>query len=764
MIHRIYINNLGSLINFSNEQNEFAGKKAVIHGMNGTGKTQICSILQQIENLKKSKLLDVTKRKEAEKKILDFVTTRKSKEALTSIIDIKIDNYNASFDTKNYKITENGDIPDIYVFNEDYLNNNIGDFLNIHDREIKIGQKNVQRDNLIKEKNDKEKALKKIGEEIDKIVNQARIDSGYQDQTRTKNTISKENYLKDTNPGESYPEGKNELSKLSDPPELITDHHKYTFPPLLIDDETKSKIFNIMTKAYIEPELAQEFYKSYLTIKKTFYEEGIMLFNKSKNVCPFCLSPKSEDDPIIQELISYLNSDYNENFNYIQKIIDIFIQKKKELEKFIINWNAIIPLIKDRIKILSTNDEIEDIIINENIFNNCIELLSIKLNKMDIVIETDKINIFDEYNGYIGTIDAQYSQHIKLIENLNKKIEQISSVKRSIGEKIIKNQMNVLWNNNNLRERNNELINEIKNLKSEIEGASKLISNNRIPGFFNQIIKILGISKYELSEESSLILKLENDFDISKEGYRISAGERKIIAFSYFLAEVLASAVSNAELLQKTIIIDDPVDSSDYDKFYSFISVVEKFNEILINIFKNNEIELGQIIIFTHSALLYERLLNSKKISYYLLSLDNNKTIIEKPEKKISLTTFSSYMRKITNYIKRMECSNTKDIGNYIRRVLEIICSIENIDSNEITNLNASSKLNALANHLSHESIERILDPLPVSREYIEACIELIEEIKERIPYLYKSIIEKYFKGEEIEHYRIEYEKKYLSN
>jgi hypothetical protein len=763
MIHRIYINNLGSLINFSNEQNGFVGKKAVIHGMNGTGKTQICSILQQIEKLKKSKILDVTKKKEEEKKILEFVSIRKSKESLTSIIDVKIDNYNASFDTKNYKITENGDIPDIYVFNEDYLNENIGDFLNIHDREIKIGQKNVQRDNLIKERQEKEKALKKVNEEIDKIVEQARVDSGYPDQARTKNTICKENYLKETNPGEPYPEGKNELSKLSDPPDLIMDHHRYSFPILLLEDETKGKIIEIMTKTYIEPKLTQEFYKSYLTIKKNFYEEGVILFNKSRNICPFCLSTKSEDDPIIQEAISYLNSDFNENLNSIQRIIDIFIQKKKELENFIATWNTIIPVIKEKIKILSTNDKIEDIMIDENIFSNCIGLLKVKINKMSNLIEIDKLNIFEEYNSYIGIVNAKYLQQRELIETLNKKIDQISGLKRSIGEKIIKNQMYTLWNNNSLRERNKELIREIENLKTEIDGSSKLISNNRIPDFFNQIIRILGISKYELSGESSLFLKLENDFDISKEGYRISAGERKIIAFSYFLAEVLASAVSNAELLQKTIIIDDPVDSSDYDKFYSFISVVEKFNEILINIFKNSEIEFGQILIFTHSALLYERLLNSKKINYYLLSLDNNKTIIEIPEKKISLTTFSSYMKKITNYIKRMECSNTRDIGNYIRRVLEIICSIENIDSNEITNINASSKLNALANHLSHESIERILDPLPISCEYIEACIELVQEIKERIPYLYKSIVGKYFKGNEIEHYKIEYEKKYLN-
>jgi hypothetical protein len=381
---------------------------------------------------------------------------------------------------------------------------------------------------------------------------------------------------------------------------------------------------------------------------------------------------------------------------------------------------------------------------------------------MSEIIDNDKLNILKEYDDYITSIKNKYLQHIEKINIINTKIEHLSSLKESIGKKIINNQMHLLWNNNNLRNRHVELTVEIEILKNKIEESSKVVSNNRIPDFFNQIIRILGVTKYELSKDSFLILKLDNDFDISKEGHRISAGERKIIAFSYFLAEVLSSAGSNADLLQKTIIIDDPVDSSDYNKFYSFISVIEKFDPILVSIFRNHDIKFGQIIIFTHSALLYERLLNSNEIDYKQVVLENNKTTITKPKWRISLTTFSSYIKEITNYIKKMECPNTKEIGNYVRRVLEIISSVENIGNNKITNINASPKLNALVNHLSHESIERILDPLPISCEYVEACIELIEEIKKRMPILYNTIVEKYFDGIEIEYFRTEYNKKYL--
>jgi len=760
MIQTIKINNFGSLIDFTNDQCKFSSGKTVIHGMNGSGKSQICSIFRQVEKLRKIQKLAPEKIKDEEKGILNYFRTRISKEALSDIISINIDNYSALIDTN--KITQNDNIPDLFVFNDDYVNDNIGDYLNIHDREIRIGQQNVERDKLIIGKQNKEEALKKVNEEIEKLVKKARDDSGYSKQERTSKIINKENYLKINNPEEAYPNGKKELDELSNPPEQITDHKKYSFPSLLLDEKTKNSINKIMSNSYLEPKLTQEFYKSYLKIKKSFYEEGVTLFNETKNICPFCLSPKTEDDSTIKELISYIDSDYNEKLKYIQNIKEEFEQKRKTLQIFISNWNGLIPNIKDKSKLLQITDDIDNINLDENIFDKCIILLKTKFENMDKEIKEEEFIPFTDYENYLNNINKIYLEHLDKIDKLNKKIDNLKSLKQSIGEKIIKNEMFLLWNNKTLRERHEELTKEIDILNKKIEESSNSISNNRIPDFFNQIIRILGITRYELNKESILVLKLDKNFDISKEGYRISAGERKFIAFSYFLAEVLASADSNADLLQKTIFIDDPVDSSDYEKFYSFISVIENFNNILIKIFKNDKINIGQIFIFTHNALLYERF--SKKLNYFILSMDNHKTIITKPRKKVSLITFSSYIKKITYHIKKLECPNTKDIGNNIRRLLEIICSVENIDNNEITIINASSKLNAIVNHLSHESIERILDPLPKSYEYIEACIEVIEEIKKRMPILYKSIKKRYLDSKAISYYRTEYNKKYLGN
>jgi len=95
MIQTIKINNFGSLIDFSNDQYKFNCGKTVIHGMNGSGKSQICSIFRQVEKLRNINKLAPDKRKDEEKNILSYIRTRISKEASSDIISINIDNYSA---------------------------------------------------------------------------------------------------------------------------------------------------------------------------------------------------------------------------------------------------------------------------------------------------------------------------------------------------------------------------------------------------------------------------------------------------------------------------------------------------------------------------------------------------------------------------------------------------------------------------------------------------------------------------------------------
>lgn len=759
MIKRFYINNLGSLREFSNETN-FPSKKIIIHGMNGSGKSQIASVFQNISKLRNAVESEQGQKDEIKSKVAEYLIKRKSKEINSNeSIEVKVDDFSLNVDIRTKQISYQGNFPKVFVFNDKYVSDNVGDTVNLPDRTIRIGEKNQERDELKKEIDKAKKALKEVDKKIEALVKKTQKETGYSTQPRTSKIISVENYLHLNNPGEKNENAKANLEKLKNPPKPITFHQTTQIPKFCLTEDEQNEIETIFSQTYIEPKLTKEFYLTYIKTNKKFYDAGVKLFEEDKNKCPFCLSPKNIDDTNISELINYINSTYNEKLESISNYYEKLKEYKESLTAFLSSWNSQVNTINEKAKLLEITQEISDLVFPSEDYQTILNHVQNKIQDMSKVnseldIEQSIIELFE---NSLTTLFTEYDAHITLIKNINKSIDKIKGVKQKLGEKIIKHHMYELWCKNNLRDRKNELEDDIKQKEMRYSELSNAISNDRAIDFFNQIIKILGLNKYELNDKSSIILKIDDKYNISEEGFRISTGERKFIAMSYFFAEVLASVENNTDLKDITVIIDDPIDSSDYQKFYSFISVIENFDNILRTIYKNDEIELGQLIILTHNALLYERLINSQSVNeYYQLFQKDNKTTLFKPDNKVALTTFSSYLKKITNYIKNQD-SDCKEIGNYIRRILEIVASIENVSNNKIENLNASSKLNALANHLSHESLERILDPLPETHEYNLACIELIEEIQRRIPNLYDTIKVKYLDDIEIEEYRKQY-------
>lgn len=766
MIKKIFVNNLGSLIDFSNEESPFPSGNIIIHGMNGSGKSQLSSVLQKISKLKFANQLGQSHFENTKIEIVEYLIKRKSREANNDKdITAKIDDFSFNIDVKNTDINYNGNFPKIFVFNEDYVLENVGDKVNLPDKTIKIGERNQDREDLQIEIRGDEAALRKVKKLIEELVQKSKNDSGFSTQARTAKIISVDNYLSTENSGEENKVARNQLDKLSNPPDPIIFHLSVQNPKLIVSKEEQVEIETIFSSTYLEPKLTKEFYSIFLKTNKRFYEYGVKLFEKEKKQCPFCLTLKDEDDSNITEIIEYINSTYNEKLAIITKFNSSLISHQEKINNFLKQWNSHIDNINEKAKLLALNKKIELLKFPSVEYEKFLSIIQKKIENMSFTHNDFEIteSICSDIENILTEFNNDFEKQTKFIDEINTSIEKVSSKKRALGEQIIKHCMHELWCNKGLRERKVELEKDIKQKNERYSELSASISNDRTVDFFNQIIRFLGISKYELNDASSIILKIENDYDISQEGFRISTGERKFIAMSYFFAEVLSSVENSTDLKDISIIIDDPIDSSDYQKFYSFISVIENFNSILQAIYRNNEIELGQFIILTHNALLYERLINSNSVTHYQLFQENCKTKIIRPKKKVGLTTFSSYLKKVTNYIKGMERSNNKEIGNYIRRILEIIASIENVDNNKIESLNAASKLNALANHLSHESLERILDPLPETHEYVEACIELIEEIKRRIPALYSTIVTKYLDNKDIEEYRKKYSELFTS-
>ena len=287
MIKNIFVNNIGSLRDFSNNESPFPNGNIIIHGMNGSGKSQLSSVLQKISKLRAANQLGQNYIDITNNEVTEYLIKRKSREVSSDVnIEARIDGFNLNIDAASHRISYNDKFPKLFVFNEEYILENVGDTVNLPDKTIRIGERNQERDDLQNEIKDNEVALRKIRKNIDDLVQKTKKDSGFSNQARTSKIISVENYLAIDNPGEKNADAIKQLDKLSNPPEPINFHLSIHKPNLDISEAEQNEIKTIFQSTYIEPKLTQEFYSTFLKTNKEFYEEGINLFKKEMSFLP----------------------------------------------------------------------------------------------------------------------------------------------------------------------------------------------------------------------------------------------------------------------------------------------------------------------------------------------------------------------------------------------------------------------------------------------------------------------------------------------
>ena len=133
------------------------------------------------------------------------------------------------------------------------------------------------------------------------------------------------------------------------------------------------------------------------------------------------------------------------------------------------------------------------------------------------------VSLLDLIDDSLSAIDEQYNQKIHVITTVNREIERLTTRKRTLGEEVIKNCMHEYWKKGSLRERLSTLHADEIRIEHDLSNMADAVTSDKTIGFFNQVIKCLGIYKYELDEDSNLVLKLERDHDISNEGFRVSS-------------------------------------------------------------------------------------------------------------------------------------------------------------------------------------------------------------------------------------------------
>lgn len=740
-VKTIAINNLASFKDFKNDI-EFK-KNNILFGTNGSGKSTLTSLLQHIANYK-----DDPSR---ENELIDFLKKHLSKENSNDPIDIKIvftaSEINIHYDPiKNSLTVDNGKWYPIKVFNDNYTDRNIGESIELRLSEsgLLIGEENKELETLMKRKSSIEEEINNLKDEATKLVKKTEIE--FRKTTNSTSNIDDilcvQNLL-------------NDICDYTYNSDLITQRNKLGFGkqeknifrfieinPQIKIDAIEERCQESVYLPNIEPDLG-----SVLKNYTNFFLNGVRIFEESNNpICPFCRREWKDADTHIEEYKRFLKSDFSQKRNeisnykvqledYRRRILEQCGQVNQKKEVVIIEGN------KYGIDVSSW----QHMNYNDELHNKIINILDEKYNHMEKKLSIK--NLIQELFEYHSSI---LNNNNKIILAIDEAIDSITSQRRKLNNAIAQHLTKKIWNE--FAEKRLAYV-KLNNMLRDINIKIKRLEENEksqdtICTVFNGLLHFIGLEEYSISNDKRLRIRLENEYDISNEGSRISTAQRKILSLCYFFADVISSVKDIKELEDYILVFDDPVDSADYIFFHSITSVIEKSEIILAKILKKNVVKIGQSFVFTHNVLLYDRLACNWGKGYNKnLVKQNNITCIVKSEKKIN--NYALYLDEIIKYLQNPKSDTRRMtfIGNIIRRILEILCSFDNLGSNEfqaILDGMGKSKLAILANHMSHESFTKVLNPLSDCMELKEACQQLLEVIRERHPYQYDYIKQKY--------------------
>jgi energy-coupling factor transporter ATP-binding protein EcfA2 len=743
-VKSIAISNLSSFVDFSNDS-EFE-KHNLFFGTNGSGKSTLVRLLQHLEAYASGA--------ESDEDLKGFFRSHISKEAGNGAIEIQIRFQSATrhirYETEGNHLDVRGDgwFP-IKVFNDDYTNRNISQTvdINLPESGLVIGQSNMEMETLRQERETLEQNIANRKQDAISVI--AEATANFKEETGSQSNlddvISVENLWSEKC---DFAEDKDSLERrkllgFGKPERRISRLDEDMFKHSLNTVELEKRCAERVLPPKVADTLA-------LVLKEhtAFFRSGVRLYElEAEHTCPFCRRQWEDAEARINEYRSFLDSEYTSKRSQIETA-------KAEIEKYrskILDHKSRMDVAKS-----TASEEGKKYLVDTTGWQE----LSYRQDLHDelVAILNDKYTDMEKTCTIKAKLDALQESHVAIVKNNNLIIREIENSIASIMAK--RRQANVEVSHHYMYSKWTSYANERRQYTSlqkrlvEIDQRIQELeedesSQDTVQAVFNGLLQYIGLTEYFMDTEKRLNIRLGRQYDISKEGNRISTAQRKILSLCYFFADIVSKVKRIGDLSNYILVFDDPVDSADYVYFHSIASVLEESEKILGHILRKQGVRFGQFFVLTHNSLLYDRLTCSQSYQHHhkhLLKVEN-RTLLANADRKIN--NYAIYLSEISKYYNnpRQDKRRMTYIGNLIRRVLEILYSFDSLGSNDFKDAldgMGKTKLALIANHLSHESFTKVLNPLPDSNELREACRELFEVIKERHPYQYDTIQEKY--------------------
>ncbi|EAK0804899.1 hypothetical protein A0Z06_04425 [Campylobacter lari] len=415
---------------------------------------------------------------------------------------------------------------------------------------------------------------------------------------------------------------------------------------------------------------------------------------QDSQTCPFC-----QKDTITQEFKSYLE-------DYFDKTYEERIKELEKLNDEYQNLFSNIPSIETfyRRDILDSKDlEFEKLYFQvKSKLEKNIKKIQEKIKEPSKKIELEKTDeIFQNLNNYIKQIQQKIIEFNSKLDNCKNEKEKLKKQfwefaifeKKEIIEKYNKNKKEQEINKGVLDKENQTIKDSIQHIENTIKEKQKEVINiQEAVDKINNYLKDLGILSFYIKvqddEKQEYIIVREGE---NKPSFKtLSEGEKTLISFLYFLQLCQGKKEKDEAILDKIIVIDDPISSLSFNYVYNIAQLIK---EIFL---RNKDSNYKQIFVLTHHLYFFKELIGFKedyKKDIYTFRIGKNENYIshiDTMEEDEILNDYQAYWQILKDYkegkIHAILIPNTMRnileyfIGFIQKNKIDIIKNIENED------------------------------------------------------------------------------------
>lgn len=412
--------------------------------------------------------------------------------------------------------------------------------------------------------------------------------------------------------------------------------------------------------------------------------QGLGYIDKSGEICPFCQQRtlnkelkdkicsffdasykndistirKMQDDynkfqnRIVNKLNFLLENNENQNNSYLDiKMLDSYVLEFKLLiEK---NQNLILKKLKEPSRVIKLESSNKCV----NRINKILNDYNEKVNKNNQLVD----NVTEEHNKLVSQIYNFYA--VSYSSAIGAYLTEIDSINRAIDGLTAKIETAIT--------RKKTIENEIQNLEKNITSIAPAVNE------INRLLRVLGFTNFYIREDP----KVSNHYHIVRENeelasHTLSEGEKNFITFLYYMQLVKGSHAPDGVTRDRILVIDDPVSSLDSNVLFIISTLLrEVFNDI-----HEGKSSVKQVILLTHNVYFHKEVSFLNKdckwkdnIYYWIIRKNQNISKIEFYDKsnpvKSSYDLLWDEIRCIDGGIK--ENHSLIGLQNSMRRIIE---------------------------------------------------------------------------------------------